>query len=682
MPITAYVRIAACSFAMFASTLTLPAQNTSLTTLAAQYRADATFPDFDPMWRKTAPATGTAVKPIETGGGVFVYLQNTGKQAVTIDDVLLAGVSLTQAVSETDARKFKKHFRANSIHFSKLSETDRQKLVNAGEPVWWRVEPKQVPAGGVAEVYVRLRRSPLGSVLDLQVKLAAGARQAVVVPSAPVKSCVADVCFSPSLDTAYLYFAGHTSGTVPKIILVDGVEVTAACKIGTDARLSLVPVVFRPARPFERGSDHCFQAIFPDGTVAIARARVFPADFVYGLWGARRGEGDNAAIGRAFVDEIVMHNINLQMPGVGSPAVASFYKSEEGHALLEKVGVRRVLNTRGKAGYDHPYAYYLADEPDAADSRVPGVPNGKQIGCLGQGLVEFGDELHRGDPLTPSMLNVDSTYAPFNWPTYGQLPDIFAADPYYQPRQREAWAKSPERVKLFSKATYVYAVASICKAGSGPRPLHIMLYGNRYEKGDDKFRGPTPPEKRIEAYYAVAAGAKGLSYWWFTSSKPAVGLGAAEPGARALWREVGLVGAELRTAGPLITRSSPVALPIQTSSKLWVKALAVGLDTLVLVVVNDDYLNDREGTKITPVAEASVRLTLPSWLEPRDTFEIATSGTKLVTHRTAAGQLTLDIGKVDVTRLLVVTSDSNLRHSVQDDYAAHYAGNVAKLLGH
>ena len=266
------------------------------------------------------------------------------------------------------------------------------------------------------------------------------------------------------------------------------------------------------------------------------------------------------------------------------------------------------------------------------------------------------------------MLNVDYTFPPANWRIYGQLPDIFAADPYYQPRLREAFAKSPERARLFAKATYVFAEAAICKSACAPRPLHIMLYGNRYEQGNDTFRGPTPAEKRIEAFYAIAAGAKGLSYWWYSPGKPAVGLGAAEPGARALWREVGLIGAELRTAGPLITRSSPLALPMTAASPgLWVKTLAAGLDTLLLVVVNDDYTNDHEGTKINPVPNARLKFVPPAWLAAKDVFEILATGTKDISHTTRSGQLELNLGTVNVTRLVIITSDPALRQTAQRD---------------
>jgi hypothetical protein len=98
------------------------------------------------------------------------------------------------------------------------------------------------------------------------------------------------------------------------------------------------------------------------------------------------------------------------------------------------------------------------------------------------------------------------------------------------------------------------------------------------------------------------------------------------------------------------------------------------------VVVNDDYINDREGTKINPVPNARLKFVPPTWLEPRAAFEILATGTKDVAHGTSAGQLELDLGTVNVTRLVVITSDPALRQTVQNDYEARFAANVKRLL--
>jgi hypothetical protein len=106
----------------------------------------------------------------------------------------------------------------------------------------------------------------------------------------------------------------------------------------------------------------------------------------------------------------------------------------------------------------------------------------------------------------------------------------------------------------------------------------------------------------------------------------------------------------------------------------------VGLDTLLVIVVNDDYTNDRQGTKINPVPNALLKLVPPAWLEAKDAFEILSAGTKETPLSARAGQLELDLGTINVTRLIVITSDPALRQTTQKDYEAHFAANVKRLL--
>ncbi len=54
--------------------------------------------------------------------------------------------------------------------------------------------------------------------------------------------------------------------------------------------------------------------------------------------------------------------------------------------------------------------------------------------------------------------------------------------------------------------------------------------------------GPHARGERIEAYYSIAAGAKALSYWWYTPAGEYYGCGGDDPASRALWKELGLVG--------------------------------------------------------------------------------------------------------------------------------------------
>jgi len=682
MPISLIHGIRTICAAALAQAFVFSSNGADLEIVAAQYMADQQFPQFQVYWAKDSSPNPAKVQPetVALGGAIHIYLRNRDSQAVDIQDVVLGNICLSEAIAETAQRKFKGHLHANNIYFSKLLASQKERLRALGEPVWWRAQPRKLAPRAIAEILIRLRMSAPKSSISCVVKLGDGSSKQLSVATADVGERCVDVCFSKSLDRAWLYFASRKRGRVPKQILVDGQDVTAQCTIGTDPQLKLTPVDYKPSEPFAPAALHCFQAIYEDGATAIAAIRAFPSVFAYGIWGAKPGNEGEIEVGRAFIKELQAHNVNLQMPGVGSRAVSAFYKSQEGRVLLQAAGIRRVVDAIGKGNTEHPYAYYLADEPDAADSRVQGLPGGRQVGSLAQGLVAWSEELRSQDPVTPHMLNVDFTFVPHNWYVYGQLPDIFAADPYYQPRLRQAYARSRERIRLFGKATVVFAESAICKAACEPRPLHIILYANRYEKGSDRFRGPTPQEKRIEAFYAVGAGAKGLSYWWYSPARPAVGLGAAEPDARALWREVGLLGAEFRTAGDLIARSTPLASAVTATSNLWVKTLAAGLDALVLTVVNEDYTNDSRGTKLTPVLKAVVRLVPPAWMKAQDIFEISSRGTKALAWRAKGPEITLELGPLDVTRLVVISSNLALRPKLQEEYESHYASRVTRLL--
>ncbi|MCX6374508.1 MAG: hypothetical protein NTU88_00460, partial [Armatimonadetes bacterium] len=434
--------------------------------------------------------------------------------------------------------------------------------------------------------------------------------------------------------------------------------------------------------PLERASFHCFQAVYADGSKATAGIRAWNDDLAYGIWGGRPGKESEIEIGRAYVNELGEHNISVQMEMLGSDAVRAFMNSDEGRGLMKSLGIGRVVGDPGK--WPTPYAFYIADEPDTADYKVEGVPPTSKIGCVAQGLIERAIELRAADPSVPNMLNVDMTFKPENWYTYGRLPDIYAADPYYQTRLSQVYWETPGRLPLFAKATFVHAVGRICESACAPNPLHLILNSTRVQKEGNRFRFGTPEEKRIEVYYALAAGAKGLSFWWYTPISPNAvgsnGCGADDPGAKALWREIGLLGAEVRTLEPLISRSCPASIPISPPRNLWIRTLLAGKDSLILLCVNDKYLDDRVGTFIKPVERAETGVTLPAWLDAKSVFEVDFNGTHDVKWDRAGPKLSLHLEPVAVTRLIVVSSDPGLRDRLQRIYETKFAANVTKLL--
>jgi len=142
---------------------------------------------------------------------------------------------------------------------------------------------------------------------------------------------------------------------------------------------------------------------------------------------------------------------------------------------------------------------------------------------------------------------------------------------------------------------------------------------------------------------------------------------------------MGLLGAEARTAAPILVTSCPATLAIQASEGLWARALLAGLDTLVLIAVNDQYYNDEQGCHYTPLGNAGLTVDLPVWLGAPTVFEIAAGGIRDVTSQLAGNQLQISLGPVDLTRMIVVTSNGSLRSSIEQRYTQEFRPKVCNL---
>lgn len=646
--------------------------------LDAAFLPDVPFPEYSAYWSDSTLPEPEPAKNL--GGNIQVFIRNTGQKPIQVEDVLFEGISLKRAIAFSNQRKFKKVAFAASIYFSDLADAERNRLIESGEPVWWKVEPQSIAPSQCGQIIIRLRRAPKSPALKLALRTSDGTTELSVSMKAN-QPRIQGISFSKNLDQVYLYLNHPKPGTAPTRVFVDGADVTVSCSIGMDKAVDVVPVVCPLKSPLERASFHCFQAIYADGLKATAGIRAWNDDLAYGIWGGKPGKESEIEIGRAYVNELGVHNISVQMEMLGSDAVRAFMNSGEGKGLMNSLGIGRVVGDPGK--WPTPYAFYIADEPDTADYRVEGVPATSKIGSIAQGLIARAIELRKAGPSVPNMLNVDMTFKPENWYTYGRLPDIFAADPYYQTRLAQVYWETPGRLPLFAKATFVHAVGRLCQSACAPNPLHLILNSTRVQKEGRRFRFGTPEEKRIEVYYALAAGAKGLSYWWYTPITPnavgSCGCGADDPGAKALWREIGLLGAEVRTLESLISRSCPASTPVSPPRNLWVRTLLAGKDSLIVLCVNDNYLDDRVGTFIKPVEIAETGVTLPSWLDAKSVFEVDFNGTHDVKWDRAGLELSLHLEPVAVTRLIVISSDPGLRDRLQKTYETKFAANVAKL---
>jgi len=634
-----------------------------VTLLGVQYRPDQAFPEHECFWHPDE-FPGPCGPSLPLGASLHVFLHNIGSSSVTVQDVFLNGISLKSSIvqSPTDGR------HPASIWFANLSSEELETLLNAGEPVWYKSDPTTIAPGSVGQVVIRLRETPMPDI-NIDVVHSEGTTS-TTIPINPNQPRVAGVGFSADLATAYLYWR-RSDGTAPTTVLLDGDDVTANVTTVNDPNLEIAVSVLQLNQPLTAGSFHVFQGSYADGQTASAGLRAWANKFIYGTWGARPGPDGDANAGRAWIDEATNHCVNALVVTGGSGALYTLLDTPSGRQYAEDHDYGFVITYDGQFACHTPLMWFIKDEPDAADYSVAGLPSGSKVGSMAMTCIEHGEtDLRPEYPAAPTTLNIDATYRPFNWYNYGQVPDVLMTDPYYQVQLRLALWHYTERIPLYTKATFIYAATQLAQSSCEPNPLHVVLYSCEWIDNSPgvTFPFPTPESKRIEVYYALAGGAKGLSYWWFLPGGQSNGLGAGGPEAEALWHEIGLLGAEVRTAAPLLVTSTPAPLSIETSPGLWARSLLVGTDTVILLVVNDQYSNDEEGCHYTPVTDANLTVTLPTWLTSPSAFEIAADGIYDVSTQSVGNQLQVDLGVVDLTRMIVVTSDLELRATMQQRY--------------
>src|ERR1035437_294596 len=136
---------------------------TSYEVIGSAYRADTPFPQFLHLWSEGWALKDQNGEPLQyattnmpLGAYIQLYIHNASAKTVPVTDVKLEGVSLTEAIAFS--RRETSGLYPASIHFSKLPQADVDRLIAAGEPVWWKVDPPALAPGGFAEVTVRLRR--------------------------------------------------------------------------------------------------------------------------------------------------------------------------------------------------------------------------------------------------------------------------------------------------------------------------------------------------------------------------------------------------------------------------------------------------------------------------------------------------------------------------------------------
>ena len=644
----------------------------AVTIIGTQYNEDRLFPEFNCYYsHRNYPVCPTAFR---AGATAYVYVKNTGSSSVTISDATLAGYSLQTVIKMSTASW--NPDEQNSIFF--YWDDPPQEIIDAGEPVWWKADPPTVPAGGVAQVAIRLRQVPTNHIRFGVVTSAGTLNTNLTVDAAAPR--ITSIGYSEDLRKVYIHWR-REGGAAPVAVWLNGSNVTALTTTVGDPSLNFAVSMISLGSPLPYFSYNVYQGVYADGKTATAGQRAWTNKFIYCTWSTFQETADYTATN--WVEDAAARGFNNIEMNLGM--LGGYMGTSAGRNHMLSKGYGYTILDKTKLNPMDPDLWFINDEPDAEENNQGNTHcgTGLRLPCdswryagtlVMKEAVRFTAELRALRPNVPITVNLDGGLQPQSFYTWGPAVDVLESDNYYEPRLADAWYNAPQRLPLHNKPKLSYAIARTGTEGAAPHPFRHILYACK--QTDPVWPYPFPQSKRMEAYYSLAGGSKGLGYWWFNSPR---GLYNAAQ-APALWREMGLIGNEVRTARQLIVRSTPVDLPLYPSTNVWARAVASGIDTLILYVVNDNYANDITGCKVTNVPNATVTLTLPLWMQTNLTaFEITAAGTRDVSTLQTGSQLQVNLGTLELTRMIILTTDPSLRTLTQQTYDLHVRPNVCSF---
>ncbi|MFP3905343.1 MAG: hypothetical protein ACLFWB_13950, partial [Armatimonadota bacterium] len=347
-------------------------------------------------------------------GRVNLYIRNATDSAVTIESIALDGHSIGP-VRTTDETFLEPNVRDSYIE------------VNNESIAWYRAYPNPLPAGGIAEILLRLTPEAPQGPWDVAVALSDGsAVQATITADEPL-AWWEYMGIAPDLQTLHLYARQNVfSSQFLEAIKVDGERV--------DAHFNRLPHGYRYAKvtldePWAKGSFHTV-SFFHNDTVAVM-IRALPTHPPIAVMGNLHPSEAQQYAGHLFDAHIAF-----------TPAKAAIYDRLDEYGLVGAYIYRKYLKPEAEKKkepvyYDDPeavehargraslWAYFLEDEPDGRYHRTD-----LSRWSITRDVQRANQFCRIFDPDTPTYLQIDHGGYPKNLYIYSQIPDYVCTHAY------------------------------------------------------------------------------------------------------------------------------------------------------------------------------------------------------------------------------------------------------------
>ncbi len=498
----------------------------------------------------------------------------------------------------------------------------------AGEVIWYRVSPEVIEPGGYGHLTIRLRNE-----LKKKVLLSCEGRTISVSPDNAEKLRILYVAFNKERNRLTVFVESlENTGKLKKIFL-DGQETKAKIVNDDFAGSNRAVAIVELQKPLAFGSFFILRAETEHAST-FDQIRTRSGRILRGIIGHDVGRHLSAGF-----------NLNYWLHGakkMGSSAMTNLSPVSDETSLKEIAGTCP----------GEQYIYGNSDEPDAHEPE--GLPYMERCGVNIMHQVEpLMAKQRRFDPVHPTALMIDSTYAPLNWYVYGAVPDIPFHDCYVPSRYH---GLDSEQIARESK---------VMLSAMAPRAPQMMLWA-LINTGWNS-RATTPLENELQYYYALGSGIKGIHYFNDLNTFPRMSGGGYYIGCSRiapLWRSIARGNALIDRMEDLLNNACPWDNASCDRKDIWCASLLSGDDTFIVTIVNRNvgvsWMDIMKYVHTKPAPPSVVAVSIPKWFVPEKLLQVDWDKTGEIPIQRRGDVVFIPAAPLAGGRMYLLSSDKNI----------------------
>ncbi len=564
----------------------------------------------------------------ETNYSLHLFLKNNGKKPITLLPPIVDGFDCTTINERSENRP--------------------------RDILWYRMRPSTIAPGGIADVIIVLPEPPTG-VKTVEIRTTCGESIKEAIHCVPEPLRFQAIRFSHDLTTidVYVRWQDVSKASSLKRILLDGKDMRRfASPLPAKAfeRLAFTRIVLE--KPLARNSFHVIEAEAENGISTAYQIRAIPAEFLLGVYGTPSIEnitdwanhGCNhylsfGAVQTDILDIMSKHGISVGAKYVPEPLV----DRSGGKVVIfdEDAALRKIAEIKNNQAFLY---HHLVDEPDVADYYA-----GKWLGASAMELAARCEFCEKVDSDHYTFIQLDNTFRPQNYRTYGEAADILATHRYSLGNFLRSEAGKEAYTRLAFLEDLLDTIEKF-KLATEPRPFFMVT--QFFNLGKSRAgRAPTIEEMRLQCYAMIMGGASGIIHYIHSGSS-----GGGEGGkSKTLWDAMTNLHDELRRVGDVVEMGTPAPAG-------WIKcdtpnvlpgALLCG-DRIAVVLINRCHRSYLENFVARPVRNATVTLKIPPWIAGDDLKIVAVESGSPVESRLENSTLTFKIDEIYDARCFLI----------------------------